>query len=254
MEDFVAGVQKDLPDDRDHMAEQIYVAMGVSEGAYPSTLDLRSNMPPIRSQGSRPTCAAFSATAIKEWQEKTDSGFSGYMSPEFIYFHRSNKPDEGMYSRNVMDILLKKGCCQEISLTYATKEPTEIPPEVLTSAANYKIKEYARIETTEGLKTALYQNGPCYISFPMYDGNPEFWRKKSEDSKSRGGHAVVVVGYNDKGFILRNSWGTYFGDRGYVLYPYEDWGSHWDIWSSIDSRGSPKPYEPPPEKKCCVVC
>jgi C1A family cysteine protease len=51
-----------------------------------------------------------------------------------------------------------------------------------------------------------------------------------------GGHAVVAVGYDDtlkicneargseetKGaFIIRNSWGTGFGDHGYCYLPYD---------------------------------
>lgn len=248
------GVFKDLPDDRDHSAENIYLAIGVSKGEYPPTLDLRDKMPAIRSQGSRNTCAAFTAAAIKEWQERTDSGFNGYMSPEFIYFYRPNKPDQGMFSRDVMDILLKKGCCSEDALIYSASDsgaPTEIPQKLIDDALGFKIKEYARIDTLEGLKTALYQNGPLYISFPVYDVRPQFWRKSADDVALEGGHAVVVVGYTSEGFIIRNSWGVNFGDRGYVIYPYSDFGAHWDIWTTIDSRGSPKPYAPP--AKCCQI-
>jgi C1A family cysteine protease len=37
-----------------------------------------------------------------------------------------------------------------------------------------------------------------------------------------GGHAVVCVGYDDikKVWIMRNSWGTYWGDKGYFYLPY----------------------------------
>jgi C1A family cysteine protease len=45
----------------------------------------------------------------------------------------------------------------------------------------------------------------------------------------RGGHAVCMVGYDDKikfkdgkmgGFIVRNSWGENWGDNGYFYMPY----------------------------------
>ena len=37
-----------------------------------------------------------------------------------------------------------------------------------------------------------------------------------------GGHAVICVGYNDaKGvWIMKNSWGTRWGDSGYFYLPY----------------------------------
>ena len=38
-----------------------------------------------------------------------------------------------------------------------------------------------------------------------------------------GGHAVMCVGYDDKKqlFIVRNSWGTSWGDKGYFYMPYQ---------------------------------
>ena len=37
-----------------------------------------------------------------------------------------------------------------------------------------------------------------------------------------GGHAVLAVGYDDKDerFIIRNSWGKSWGQRGYFTMPY----------------------------------
>lgn len=251
---FIPGVLPSEDDPRDYIAESIY-RESKTLGNYPKTLDLTNDLPEVRNQGSRGTCAAFTASTIKEWQEKTDSGFTGKMSPEFVYFHRMNKPNSGMYSRDVMKILVERGCCAEHELTYRSSDsraPESIPNKILESAKNNRSEVYARVNTIEGLKTALYQSGPCYISFTVYDVRPEFWRKKSPESKAVGGHAVTVVGYNDKGFILRNSWGKRFGDGGYVIYPYEDFGSHREIWSIVDIRGSPKP-PPAPKKECCVL-
>jgi C1A family cysteine protease len=38
-----------------------------------------------------------------------------------------------------------------------------------------------------------------------------------------GDHAVVAVGYDDakRNFIVRNSWGSDWGDKGYFYMPYE---------------------------------
>ena len=38
-----------------------------------------------------------------------------------------------------------------------------------------------------------------------------------------GGHAVLIVGYNktNNTFIVRNSWGQNWGDRGYFYMPFQ---------------------------------
>src|SRR5262249_28015128 len=45
------------------------------------------------------------------------------------------------------------------------------------------------------------------------------------------GHAVAIVGYTEKGFIIQNSWGEEWGQRGFALLPYEDYLIHaTDVW------------------------
>jgi hypothetical protein len=43
------------------------------------------------------------------------------------------------------------------------------------------------------------------------------------DSRSLGGHAFVLAGYNEVGFLVQNSWGAGWGKGGFATLPYEDW-------------------------------
>lgn len=57
-----------------------------------------------------------------------------------------------------------------------------------------------------------------------------------DNDESMGGHAVVVVGYDDEKewFIIRNSWGVEVGDNGYFYLPYAVWDKiGWDGWTII---------------------
>jgi C1A family cysteine protease len=211
----------------------------------------------IRNQGSRGTCVAFATSAMKEWQEKHIIGKNRYMSPEFIYNNRGNKDIEGMNLRDAMDILLKSGICGDSTYPYSSTDvspTTVIPQEAFDEAAKFKIKSYAQINTQEELKTALVKKGPCLVAFPCYNNSSSFWKQGEGESLS-GGHCVLIVGYNENGYILRNSWSIIWGSLGYTYYPYNEWGAHWEIWSSIDLPTDPNsvPQDLKQNKCCCVI-
>jgi C1A family cysteine protease len=48
-----------------------------------------------------------------------------------------------------------------------------------------------------------------------------------------GGHCILIVGYNENGFIIRNSWGNLFGNKGYTLLPYNEFNSIFEAWTII---------------------
>jgi hypothetical protein len=51
------------------------------------------------------------------------------------------------------------------------------------------------------------------------------------DAVALGGHAFALVGYDDVGFLVQNSWGTEWGKGGFATLPYEDWlDSAYDAW------------------------
>lgn len=230
----VGGALKSPEDPRDHIAEHIMRRSRAA--AIPETLDLRKNMQSVTNQGSQGTCSAQAAAAVREYQENVEFGLDQHMSPQFVYNLRSNYPSAGMYGRDVMSILLKNGICREVTYPYNTIEPIEkIPSSAFNEAANHVIKEYAQVTTLAGLKQCLVENGPCHISYPVYNYSGRFWKQNTGDVYI-GGHAVCVVGYDTNGFIIRNSWGTNWCDGGYTNYPYSDWGSHWEIWTVIDAN------------------
>lgn len=214
---------------------------------YPEELDLRSQLPKAWDQGSDGPCSAFAAAAIKMYHELKDYGNEKDLSRYFIYNLRSNYPQKGMTPRDTMKILQKWGIPFRSSFKKRWKSIDQIPQEVLDEAANHKILGYARIMTAEGLKKSLYKNGPAYIAMPVYNDSEEFWKARYSQ-RIMGGHALVVVGYTQQGFILRNSWGTEWAWEGHSLYKYEDFGMHYEIWTAIDDLSS-EPVTSVREKK-----
>jgi hypothetical protein len=136
-----------------------------------------------------------------------------------------------MCGREVMQILATKGTCLEKSHNQPLVKH-EIDSSVNDEAMQCRILNYARVHTIQTLKKALFVNGPCYISFPVYNHNVKMW-VQHKDEKHLGGHAMTVVGYNKKGFILRNSWGIFWKNQGYCCFPFQDWGCHHEVWTVI---------------------
>jgi C1A family cysteine protease len=243
---FTAAVP--APDDtRDHVVEAI---RSVPARALPRALDLRHMLPEVRDQGESSTCAAQTGACIKEYHERREVDFRNHFSPQFIYSRRANAPEPGMHGRDVMHILRTFGVPPEDLYPFGTSEdPTA---SVTLAAGNAVIKEYARVDTIAGLKLALAVDGPCYIAFPVYNQTRRMWAARPGDVRT-GGHAMTVVGYTAGGFILRNSWGTKWGDGGHCEYPYADFGAHWDIWTAVDADGTLPIEGTPARRQCCAI-
>lgn len=224
-------------DPRDWVAETIFNT-GIT---LPKTFTTVDNLQPVRNQGSLSTCAAQTASCMKEWQERIDVCFDNYMSPMFIYNNRSDKTVEGMFSRDVMDILNKKGICPESVYPYGST--ADISPYIYDIAKKYTIKGYAAVNTIDTLKQALIQSGPCYIAVPVYNYGNRMW-KPVQNETMIGGHAMTVVGYNTNGFIIRNTWGSSWNATGYTIFLYEDWGLQWEVWTAVDEKSGTAPVEP----------
>jgi len=176
---------------------------------------------------------------MKEWQEYQDVGFNQYMSPQFFYNSRSTS-GEGMNPRDLMGIMRNIGSVPESMFPYGHKGKP--PVELYEEAKEYKIQHYAKVDTIEGLKTALNKNGPCYGTFPVYNYGGRMW-KPSFNGPELGYHAMTWVGYNLKGFIVRNSWGKDWNNEGYTIFPYEDWGLQVENWTTIDAESGAEDFE-----------
>jgi len=185
---------------------------------------------PVRHQGERPTCAAFTGASIAEYHFQSE----GRLSPEFIYYHRMTP--RGMYGRAVFEILKKHGIATEDEFSYGTEDyPSE---EVYQVAKSRRLSGFSRIHTIDGVKHALVENGPVYIALPLYNNGLAFWKREdgSIDSPCCGHHAVAVEGYDTNGFFFRNSWGPEWGNNGCGYLPFSDFCRVVEAWVGIARR------------------
>lgn len=225
---YTTGAVPSPHDSRDYQYEKLFKAEIGEIGA----LDYRDLLKEVRDQGSQGTCVAMAGTCMKEGQECTDINIKEYQSPQFIYNQRSNK-SSGMYPRDLMKILKNIGSVFEADYPYMSH--ATITKELKDSAKRFDIKSYAKITTIEGLRDSLKNNGICVLATPVYDYGMKMW---IPDSSLIGYHMMAVVGFDDnkEQFIIRNSWGTQWGDKGYCYLPYGEFKYITEVWTSIDNK------------------
>eukprot|EP01089_Gocevia_fonbrunei_P006889 TRINITY_DN178_c0_g1_i5.p1 TRINITY_DN178_c0_g1~~TRINITY_DN178_c0_g1_i5.p1 ORF type:complete len:215 (+),score=23.03 TRINITY_DN178_c0_g1_i5:69-713(+) len=202
----LAGALLSPPDSRDLVFE--HIASGKRSKILPKVVILDSK---ARDQGLRPTCAAFAGATISTIIEGCE------MAPEFIYFNRCNKPGEGMYGRNVCQILKKQGIPLESEYPYgSTEPPTE---EILKAARKHRVKGYYRITSIEGVKDSIADGRPVLAILPVRNMSiDKFW----DGDVISDLHAVTIVGYNVDSFVIQNSWSYDWNSDGSVLLDFSE--------------------------------
>lgn len=121
------------------------------------------------------------------------------------------------------------GVCREESWPYDSKKAdAEVTIARAKEARNITLGAYFRLRPhLPDYHAALCQAEVIYVSADVHAGwsNPGAGGviAYAPDTDIDGGHAFAIVGYNDKGFWVQNSWGPGWGRKGLALWTYEDW-------------------------------
>ena len=224
-------VKADRYDSRD------YVARFADVSERRSYVDLRQWASPVEDQLHLGSCVgqaivgAFELMVNKLYPEQFVD-----LSRLFVYYNARlldnwQNEDVGAYVRDGIKSVAQWGVCNETIWPYLVERFADAPSiESYMDAKNRIIKRYYRVKTLEDCVNALNYNYPVVISMHVFNsfydlelpGRTVLSMPTSWESLI-GGHAVTLVGYdyNKKQFMVRNSFGEYWGDRGYFLMPFE---------------------------------
>jgi C1A family cysteine protease len=258
---FGMGWLPDRPDFRDLAPESAEVsdmlvktvAPDSAPEALPGSVDLRAWCSPIEDQGAIGSCTAQAGVGLVEYFERKSFGTHINASRLFLYKVTRNllhwTGDTGAFLRTTMAALKCFGVPPEEYWPYKPadyeKEPTSF---AYAFGQNYQALRYFRFdppgtprdELLAKIKRHLSSNIPSMFGFTVYssisqasnDGEIPF---PIAGEKVLGGHAVVAIGYDDNkeientgsgakttgALLIRNSWGTGWGDAGYGWLPYK---------------------------------
>lgn len=249
------GWRRDLPDHRD----RYYTAPFDLLEALPTRVDLREQCPPVYDQGNLGACTANALAALLEFDELR-AGNPEPWTPSrlFLYYNEraledTTAVDAGATLRDGIKVAVRLGVCPEAMWPYdVARFATRPPQRCYAEAVRDRISAYLRIpQTLLQLKTRLAEGFPFAFGFTAYSSletrqvakTGHIPLPQAQDS-SIGGHAVCAVGYDDADgmVIIRNSWGTGWGDGGYGYMPYayvNDAGLAADFWTVRSAPGGP---------------
>lgn len=207
--------------------------------ALPASVDLRAAWWDIGNQESTGSCVGWGSTdgvaryhMVKagklEQKAKLSPRFTWMASKETDTF--TTRPETmiegaGTSLKAAMDILRKYGAVPETLLPFHITTNMYLGDEdaFYATAATRKIASYVNLlKNTANWRTWLATRGPILVGLSVdhtWDNATATQGKLDTfmPNTVRGGHAVAAVGYRADGrIIIRNSWGTAWGDKGFA--------------------------------------
>lgn len=225
------GWKKDIPDPRDYLYRDTKVDITI-----PDKVDLRPACSSVEEQGQLSSCTANALAGNLEFLEIKDKQFFFHISRLFIYFNErwiegDTSEDNGAQLRDGIKSLVKWGYCSEARVPYDITKFTRKPSCIAyAEAKKHKIASYLSIRSMDEMRHCLADGYPFVFGFDVYESfesdevaQTGIVPMPKDGEQLLGGHAVCAVGYDQTKelFIVRNSWGADWGDKGYFYLPFE---------------------------------
>jgi hypothetical protein len=212
----------DVPDLRDWMYD-------------PSLIHLEKQRQPPRDQKilnqyGEGACTGFAlAAAINLLYSRAEEDVR--VSPRMLY-EMAKRHDEwpgedydGSSLRGAIKGWSNMGVCTEELWRYRVSRKGDLTVRRAKDARSHTLGAYYRLRPQiSHYHAALNEAGVIVVSAKVHAGwdEPEDGKIEKHD-KVEGGHAFAVVGYDENGFWVQNSWTDGWGDKGLALWTYEDW-------------------------------
>jgi C1A family cysteine protease len=237
----------------------------------PTSVDLKEWCSPIEDQEYIGSCTAQAGVGLVECFERR--AFEKHIDASRLFLYKVTRNllqwsgDTGAFLRTTMGAMALFGVPPEEYWPYKPADFDKEPPAFCYAfAQNYQAIQYYRFDPPgisrknllSQIKANLVAGLPSMFGFAVYNSISQAKTTgkipyPAPNEKFIGGHAVVAVGYDDKmrikntypggkgttgAFLIRNSWGTGWGDGGYGWLPYE-YVLNWlavDWWSLLKNE------------------
>ncbi|XP_034409395.1 cathepsin S-like [Cyclopterus lumpus] len=201
---------------------------GTTGAGAPDTVDWRAKgyVSSVKNQGSCGSCWAFSAVGALEGQLAKTTGKLVDLSPQNLvdcsgkYGNRGC--NGGFMNQAFRYVIDNQGIDSEAAYPYRG-QAQQCRYEAADRAANCSGYSFLPPGDEGALKEALATIGPISVAIDATQRTFAFYRSGVYDDArctQKVNHGVLVVGYGtlngDDYWLVKNSWGASFGDRGYI--------------------------------------
>lgn len=219
---------------------------------------------PVKDQGDTNACTGFAlALVVEHLLCRARRERAPAISPFMLYSMArrydefpGSVADEGSSARAALKGWFKHGACRE-ALFPGLQMPAAQPPAKIRDdwwfdavrrplGAYYRVNPKSIIDMHAALNEVgmLYATCGCHAGWDAgvgmsrgRTGRPAsfddgVWAIPRRDGQAEHpGHAFAIVGYDERGFLIQNSWGATWGSGGYAVLGYDDWiANAMDCW------------------------
>lgn len=200
------------------------VRLGSSKGQNPTRKDWREEgvVSPVKNQGGCGSCWAFAATETVESHYMIAAKEDIVLAPQY-YVNCVQNPQscggtggcQGAIAELAFNLTAQVGIPLESDLPYRGRDGTcgSYPAAVTVDGYHHLSPNDA-----DELETAIATAGPVAVSvaanWGMYGGG--VYSGGCSSNSCSIDHAVQAVGYDTDYWLIRNSWGSGWGEKGYI--------------------------------------
>lgn len=217
------------------IATILIILMSTIAAALPSSYDGRDlgHVSPVKDQGGCECCGAFATVAMLESAILANGGALYDLSEQqakecaFESLMGLGGGCDGGTAEMAINVFTTTGAQKEVDSPYTPMhtEKCNYGDNPVIRITDWHVLSFEKPPSRDVIKQAIIDHGAVYSTINErclprnYDGKSTIWKTFG----SGYGHAVIIVGWDDpRGYwIVKNSWGTEWGDEGYGYIRYD---------------------------------
>jgi hypothetical protein len=201
------------------------------------SVDLRPYASPVGDQRQTSRCSAFAWTHATELGSSILQKATPRLSPNYTMLRFQQMQGDAKNFRYAYEggegtvggpdpghVLVQEGTCQNRLWPDDSPQPMADERLLASDAAQYRLPARPWPIEIDDVKKALSAGCPVHVAMntgPRFSdvGRDGIINAAEAPSGQHGRHAMLLCGYTGNFYIVKNSWGTDWGDQGYCYIP-----------------------------------